>query len=250
MSMEEEEPVISEYTAKYCWKQNPDREYPKSKTDEYEALIQAKMNDDYKSSTNSKENEITDPYELLVLHKMAGDYESQSQIDIQKPLDDESQIEEPKEEYIQNEDNEQESEFHVEDQCYEEQPQEKPKTPQKRAPKTTQQFQKPPSRPASRNTSKAKVANRIPQDNRRPEERVVQQQNTPKKKKGTSFLSSSVNNTIKPKVTVYKPQFYAHPESAPPEEQQNLHGPFWVYWPRDEVIPAKYGGLRKLIRKK
>ena len=246
--------MISEYTAKYCWKQNPEKSYPKPKPDNYEVLIQNKINDDYQSSSSSvNQREITDPYELLVQQKLNGEYESQSQIDIPKPLD--QKEEKPvQEEYVPEES--QIDNFDVESEA--EKVDEKEQCPQ---PKKSPQPQPQQSQTVRGPVKKFKATNKLPGDNRLPEERNTQyqqpqehyQQTQPKtsrKQKSSNFLSSSVNNSIKPKVTVYRPQFFAHPETAPPEEQQNLHGPFWVYWPKDEIIPAKYAGLRSLIRKK
>ena len=244
----EDEEMISEYTRAYCWKENPEFRYTKPKPDEYETLVKSKMDDDYQSSTNSKVNEITDPYEILVQQKMNGNYESKSSSEIiDKPLD-----EKPAEQQTPDEFPAEDSEIGYDGLVQEQEKQEESAPAQKvqEAPKRSYQQEKAPQAKPYKNTAKAKAANRFPENNRRSEDASQAQQKREKRGKSTNFLSSSVNNTIKPKVTVYKPQFFAHPESAPPEEQPNLHGPFWVYWPRDEVIPAKYGALRNLIRKR
>ena len=253
----DDDEMISEYTRAYCWKENPEFRYTKPKPDEYETLVKSKMDDDYQSSTSSKTNEITDPYEILVQQKMTGEYQSKSSSDIvDKPLD-EKTAEQPSQDDFVQEDSEikydalsQEQEKPEEKQAPQKQTQQQQQETQKRSYQQQQQQEKAQPQRTYRNTAKAKATNKFPVNNRRSEEVSQSQPKREKKGKSTNFLSSSVNNTIKPRVTVYKPQFFSHPEAAPPEEQPNLHGPFWVYWPKDEVIPAKYGGLRNLIRKR
>lgn len=238
MSCEEEidEPAISEYTAKYCWRQVPTVGKQK---DKYEELVKQKINDDYESSTNSKEEKITDPYELLVQQKMADSVSSS----------------EKTENSLHFEEEEQKSELSDDRSSVEEVP---------RATKETNKEQKIPKKAekVQKKQPKEKRAKRTVMDNprlysttnntRKKEEEQEEQfepEKTQRRPRSAHFLSSNVNNSIKPKVTVYKPKFYSHPEEAPQDERDNLHGPFWVYWPKDEIIPAKYAALRKLIRK-
>ena len=50
--MEEDSIPISEYTAKYCWKENPDFKRTQYTPDFYETLVQKKMNGDDEDSVS------------------------------------------------------------------------------------------------------------------------------------------------------------------------------------------------------
>lgn len=262
---------ISEYTAKYCWKvSETTRVQPQA--DPYETLVEAKIkgNSPKKAKTEVKKAVDEDPYELLVQKKIKEASEKKEEEKSQKSFDKTEEVyeEQPSTESRSS------SRIQIEEDPYEKLVQKCIKS--SKAPEQLNQEPKsakiepvqpiqPPTPEKEDNESVSSISkkqssktNKVPKrtflgTNRPVEEPPVKNNanysSKPKSSKSARFLSASTNN-IHPKVTVYRPNFYADPNDAPEEEKPNLHGPFWVYWPKDAVIPNKYAGLRKVLKRK
>lgn len=218
--IEEEEFPQTVYQVSYVWK-GPKIEHTE---DKYEELVHSHM------MGTSPKKEIKkveiDPYEELVMRKINGAEEPQE-------IDESHMIEQPDQipEQINNN-----FEVQNEEPAYEKRAPTKKRAPKKRA--------------ASRRSVNSRLFNpdrpssRLPKQGQQQRERA-----SPRKPKddGGRYLGSETRASINPKVHVFRPRFFARPEDASPEEREDLHGPFWVYWPANKPIPKKYAELGQLM---
>lgn len=49
-------------------------------------------------------------------------------------------------------------------------------------------------------------------------------------------------------VRVHTPNFFASPKDMTEEQQLQMDGPFWVYWPSSKPFPKEYSELEKIVR--
>ncbi|OHS99544.1 hypothetical protein TRFO_34001 [Tritrichomonas foetus] len=49
-------------------------------------------------------------------------------------------------------------------------------------------------------------------------------------------------------VKVHTPNFFASPKDMTEEQQLQMDGPFWVYWPSSKPFPKEYSQLERVVR--
>lgn len=264
--IEKEEPPISEYTDKYRWKDIPvfvlssHSPAPVKEVDPYEQLVELKIkgNSPKKDKPAPKIEKELDEYELLVQKKINEPANKE-----EKPKEQNKQEEKPKDQNdqapslpkqeisdIKNEKSIKPQNTQEKPKAKDVKPNETPRVNEDQNAETHSIKDKSAKHPRKTFNAPIKSSLEAPEKIQPPEQKNNTINNPkPKKQKTSRFLSSSTNN-IHPKVTVYRPNFYADPNDAPEEERPNLHGPFWVYWPKGTVIPEKYSGLRKVLKRK
>lgn len=73
---------------------------------------------------------------------------------------------------------------------------------------------------------------------------------TAPKRETVRRTTNTISTTRKPQSNQKRPVFYTKPSECPASMQGDLHGPFWVVWPKGQPLPRKYAELSYAMQRK